>query len=315
MNLNQLIDNYINYRRSLGEKFKTNEICLRAFCKAMGCSTEIETINEGMVSGFLHENSERITSGWFVKHSALLGFYQYTLNRNYVAEIPLPKILPKRPQPFIPYIYSRKELKSLFDMALVYQKNRSHVAPQMVRAVLVLTYALGLRPHETLAITLGDIDLESSVITIQQSKFYKSRLVPFSQQVKEFIIIYLQWRALQKQPQSPDSALFVGKNHQPFNLDTMRNIFQHVREKAGINRIDGATYQPRLHDLRHTFAVNRLTSWYQENQNVQELLPILSTYLGHTYLAHTSVYLTMTDQLLQEAGKRFEHYAFAGEQK
>ncbi|MEJ7737188.1 MAG: hypothetical protein WKF97_07160 [Chitinophagaceae bacterium] len=61
--------------------------------------------------------------------------------------------------------------------------------------------------------------------------------------------------------------------------------------------------------LRHTFAVNRLVSWYQENKDVQRLLPVLSAYLGHKYLAHTSVYLTMTDNLLQEAKMRFEKYA------
>ena len=78
--------------------------------------------------------------------------------------------------------------------------------------------------------------------------------------------------------------------------------------KAGVKRTDGATYQPRLHDLRHSFAVNRLVSWYQENKNVQQLLPVLSAYLGHKYLAHTSVYLTMTDDLLYEAKERFEKY-------
>jgi integrase len=161
---------------------------------------------------------------------------------------------------------------------------------------------------------LGDIDLDASVITIQQSKFYKSRLVPFNDEVKGFITTYLQWRVSQKQPRSLDSYLFIGKNDQPFNLGTMREIFQRIRKQSGIKRIDKSSYQPRMHDLRHTFAVNRLTSWYQENKDVQKLLPILSIYLGHTHLAHTTVYLTMTDELLQEANIRFEHYAFTGEQ-
>lgn len=313
MTLNQLTDQYINYRKSLGEKFKTNETCLKSFCKSIDPLTTLEAITEEMISDFLYGDSEVITSGWFIKHTALLGFYQYLLTRQYVTEIPLPKILPKRPQAFIPYIYSRKELRCLFDTALTYQENKSHVESQMVRSILILIYALGLRPHETLAIKLGDIDLDASVITIQQSKFYKSRLVPFNQQIKEFIITYLEWRVLKKQPQSLDSTLFIGKNGQPFKLDTMRGIFQRIRKQSGIKRIDKTTYQPRMHDLRHTFAVNRLTSWYRENKNVQQLLPVLSTYLGHTYLAHTTVYLTMTDKLLEEANMRFENYVFEGE--
>ena|SRR3990167_4711763 len=314
MKLDQLIPQYIAYRKSLGEKFKTNETILKAFCNAIGSPISIQSVSENMTNDFLNGNSMGITSGWFVKHTALLGFYQYALTRGYVTTIPLPRILPKRPQPFVPYIYSREELKLLFDTALTYQKNKSHISPRIAHTVLVLTYALGLRLHETISITLRDIDMDNSVITIQQSKFYKSRLVPFNQETKQVINEYLQWRKKQKQPQDSGAALFIEKKGHPFKIDTMRGIFQRIRKKAGIKRDDGANYQPRIHDLRHTFAVNRLTSWYQENKNVQQLLPILSTYLGHKHLSHTTVYLTMTDELLQEAGARFETYA-AGDQK
>ncbi len=107
---------------------------------------------------------------------------------------------------------------------------------------------------------------------------------------------------------------FIGKDKQPFNIATMQKIFERVRQKACIKRNDGSRYQPRLHDLRHTFAVNRLVSWYKENKNVQQLLPVLSVYMGHKYLAHTSVYLTMTDDLLEEAKIRFEKYAITEQQ-
>ena len=313
MNLQQLITQYIIYRKSLGEKFKTNETYLKAFSKAMGPSVNIKSISEDMLDGFLYGNSATITSGWFIKHTALLGFYRYALIRNYVTKIPLPRILPKRPQPFVPYIYSKQELKRLFDTTLTYQKNKSHVKPYMVRTTLILTYALGLRLHETLSIRLSDVDMKNHVITIQQSKFYKSRIVPFNTQLADVITAYLDWRITQKKSQNSDAPLFVGKNNEPFNADTMRGIFQRIREKAKIRRNDNARYQPRIHDLRHTFAVNRVTTWYQENKNVQQLLPILSVYLGHTHLAHTTVYLTMTNDLLREAGKRFEKYAIGDE--
>ncbi|MBP6023825.1 tyrosine-type recombinase/integrase [Ferruginibacter sp.] len=313
MKLEQLIPQYIGYRKSLGEKFKTNETYLKAFCKAMGPSRHIKALTKKKINDFLYGRAS-ITSGWFIKHSALLGFYKYALARNYITQIPLPDILPKRPPPFVPYIYSNSELKRLFDTALTYQVNRSHIAPYMVRTLLILTYALGLRLHETLSITLGDIDMDRLVITIQQSKFYKSRLVPFNQQIKKVMNSYLHWRIKQGQSRSPDTHLFIGKNNQPANLWTIEQIFKRIREKAGIERNDKARYQPRLHDLRHTFAVNRLVSWYQENKNVQQLLPVLSVYLGHKYLAHTTVYLTMTDNLLDEAKMRFEKYA-KGEQQ
>jgi site-specific recombinase XerD len=314
MKLIELIEQYIDYRKSLGEKFKTNETYLKSFCKTMGKLTSIDKITEKEINHFLYGDSQSITSAWFIKHTAILGFYQYALRRGYVSDIPLPRVLPKRPPPFIPYIYSKKELKDLFYMALIYPTNKSHISPVMVRAVLVLTYALGLRLHEAVAITLGDIDRENSVITIKETKFYKSRLVPFNSQIKEFIDTYWDWRLKQHQSQSLEASLFIGKNNQAFNANTMRGIFQRIRQQAGIKRNDGARYQPRIHDLRHTFAVNRLTLWYKENKDVQQLLPVLSVYLGHKYLAHTAVYLTMTDNLLQEANKRFERYIL-GEKK
>ncbi len=91
--------------------------------------------------------------------------------------------------------------------------------------------------------------------------------------------------------------------------DVVEKCFYRVREQAGVQRFDGASYQPRLHDLRHTFAVHRLTSWYRQGADVQKLLPQLSVYLGHVHLISTQVYLSMTPELLAEANVRFERYS------
>lgn len=314
MMLNPLISQYIHYRQSLGEKFETSAFYLKAFCKAVGPDTNIQSIPLDIINSFLYRDTQAFRSGWFGRHTALLGFYQYAKARDYITEIPLPSTLPKKSQEFTSYIYSQMELKLLFDTALTYQKCKSHISPYMVQTVLILTYALGLRIHETLSITLQNIDMENAVITIEQSKFYTSRLVPFNLQIKDIITKYLEWRIEQGQSQSGVSPLFVGKHNQAFNYDTMQGIFQRIRAKAEIKRDDTSTYQPRIHDLRHSFAVHRLTSWYQEKKDVQQLLPILSTYLGHRSLACTTVYLTMTDDLLQEANIRFKKYAIGERQ-
>ena len=308
MKLNQLINQYVSYRKSLGEKFKTNEAYLKSFCRDMGTETPIMCVTESMVHRFLYGKSDAVTTGWFCKHTALLGFYRYAISRNHVTEIPLPKILPKRPQGMVPYIYTEQELKLLFDGALIYQKNKSHIPPYLVRMALVLTYTLGLRVHETLSITLNDVDMDNCVITIQQSKFYKSRLVPFNDQVKEVLDAFLQWRKEHQQPSSPESHLFINQHGKPLNAASLRGIFHRITEKAGIKRNDGYVFKPRLHDLRHTFAVTRLITWYRQGKDVQQLLPILSVYMGHEHLAHTSVYLTMTNDLLHEANVLFERY-------
>jgi integrase len=113
-----------------------------------------------------------------------------------------------------------------------------------------------------------------------------------------------------------DTAFFFPssrKQHTAWHNSTIYILFRKLLYQCGISH-GGRGKGPRVHDLRHTFAVNRLTSWYRENKNVQQLLPILSVYLGHKHLAHTTVYLTMTDDLLQEAKTRFEKFA-VGEQQ
>ena len=111
-----------------------------------------------------------------------------------------------------------------------------------------------------------------------------------------------------------EDHLFLNNNNLPLSIHTMRNIFQRIRKKAGLVGYEGSSYLPRLHDLRHTFAVHHLIKWYQEKKDIQKLLPILSTYMGHSQLAHTTVYLSMTADLLREAGARFEQYAMEGDQ-
>ncbi len=307
MNIKDLILSYIEYRKSLGEKFRTNGDYLKAFSRAAGDVINVKDVSAENVVNFLYGNGP-VTSSWFIKYTALLGFYRYAMSRGYVDSIPLPFDKPKRPPPFVPYIYTRDELRQLFNAAFSYQKNRSHIEPYMVNRILLLLYGTGLRLSEALALTMADVDLSHNVLTIKQSKFYKSRLVPFGNQLANILNEYVNWKNKRGLPKGEDSPFFYGRHNKSLNLATVESAFARIRKKAGVRRTDGATYQPRLHDLRHTFAVHRLTSWYQQNADVQQLLPALSVYMGHTYLSATSVYLTMTNELLQEAGEKFEKY-------
>jgi hypothetical protein len=99
----------------------------------------------------------------------------------------------------------------------------------------------------------------------------------------------------------------------PLARHTAENVFSRLRVRAGVLRHDGGRYQPRLHDLRHAFAVHRLVSWYRQGADVQRLLPQLATYLGHVHIAATQRYLTLTPDLLREASQRFERYAREGQ--
>lgn len=311
MKLHLLIDQYVAFRKALGERFRTNEVILKAFDHAIGNEADVTDVQTGRVNAFL-AGTGPITSSWHVRHNALLGFYRYALSRGYVAESPLPTTMPKRPPPFVPYIYSHEELRRLLQAVSTYQKNRSCLKPYVIHALLLLLYGTGLRLREALRLTLADADLDQAVLTIHETKFFKTRLVPLGSQLNQEMVCYAARRRQEGCSQNQDAAFFTGRQGKPVNMSTVENIFQRIRKKAGVERTDGARYQPRLHDLRHSFAVHRLTAWYREGADVQKLLPQLSVYLGHAYLAATSVYLSMTPELLHEASVRFERYAWKG---
>ena len=193
MQLKTLIYSYINHRISIGEKFRTNGDYLKAFCRSVGGEVDITQVSAEQVAEFLYGNGP-VTSSWFVKYATLLGFYRYAMSRGHVDSSPLPIDKPKRPPPFVPYIYTRDELRQLFKAAFAYQKNRSHVEPYMVNKILVLLYGTGLRLSEALSSTMVNVDLSQNILIIKESKFYKSRLVPFSNQLANVLKEYVIWR-------------------------------------------------------------------------------------------------------------------------
>ena len=308
MKLSVLIAQYVAHRKSLGDKFYTQEKCLKLFDRSIGKNSSITDVTDEKVNAFLYGKEHSITGYWFKKYSTLSGFYRYNINRGYVNNSPLPKTLPKRPQSIIPYIYTRDELRRIFKGALTYQKRKSNIHPYMIRTILILLYGTGLRIGEALSLTNKDVDLNQAVLVIRETKFYKTRLVPFDEVLKKIIIEYSIWRRKHGGSRNENETFFLDENGKFICLDTIEIIFRRIRRYNDIKRIDNASFQPRLHDFRHTFAVHHLTKWYQNKQDVNKLLPILSVYMGHAQLSATSVYLTMTVDLLREAGKYFEQY-------
>ena len=309
MRVKEMTESYIVYRRSLGEKYITGATMLRCFAKHVGEDKDAREIDLDTCVSFLYGNEHKVTQSWFLRYSALKWLFGWAVVRGYMTEIPLPEEQPRRLEHMTPYIYSKAELRKMFDTALTYQKNRSRIPPECIQMILKVTYFLGLRIHETVSLMVDDIDMREGHAVIRESKFNKTRIVPFNSQVREMLKSFIDWRASLHPNSRNGTALFLDRSGMPIRLDTVRGSFQRIRAAAGIARNDGAYYQPRLHDLRHTFAVNRLTAWYREGRDVQRLISSLSTYLGHDKVSNTSVYLTMTDNLLKEACKRFEAYS------
>ncbi len=310
MKLAQLIAQYVVFRKNLGVLFENDTRILESFSRAIGEAADISTVQVDRVQTFL-DGRGPVTCYWHRKHTALCGFYRYAVSRGHVAAAPLPTIIPKQPERFIPYIYSCEELQRLVDGTTSYQKQRIQLEPHTFRTILLVLYGAALREGEGLSLTLSDVDLHQSLLTIRDTKFYKSRLIPLGCDLNEAMLRYVRRRKADGHSQEQDAPFFVTELGERIPNDLLQRAFRRLRKKAGIHRADGARYQPRLHDLRHSAAVHRLTTWYREGKDVQKLLPLLSTYMGHTDMGGTQRYLTMTPELLQQAGVRFANYAFS----
>jgi site-specific recombinase XerD len=308
MKLKELIKQYTAFRKSMGEDFESAESLLNTFCRRIGMEIDVGEIRAEQVEAFL-AGTTAVNRYWRRKYDTLRGFYRYATSRGFVDHVPLPATVPKMPERFVPYIYSADELQRLINPAAPEQVGFRKLQTHTLRAVLLLLYGAGLRVGEAVRLTLADMDLSAAVITIRDTKFHKTRLVPIGAELNQAMAQYATQRKEAGHSQSADAAFFVLRRGTPLSVQIVQQAFARLRTYAGVGRADGARYQPRLHDMRHCFAVRRLTSWYEQGADVQKLLPHLATYLGHVSIAATQIYLTMTPELLHAASVRFERYA------
>lgn len=214
--------------------------------------------------------------------------------------------LPRRTR-LAPYIYSRAEVRRLM-MAARRIGPRCSIWPEMLATLLGLLFATGLRISEVLGLTLGDVDLERRLLVIRQTKFKKSRYVPMSPSTAAALARFLKHRARFKLPNDPVAIFFMSPRGGRCGQSTIATLFLRLARDLKIRGPKGER-GPRIHDFRHSFAVHRLMSWYREKAEVQAKLPILSTYLGHTTLIGTQVYLQATAELLEQVSRRFRKSA------
>jgi integrase/recombinase XerD len=207
-----------------------------------------------------------------------------------------------------PYIYKPEEIRILLDIARAYPSPRAPLRPLSLYTMLVVGYCAGLRISEIVRLCLADFDLQAGTITIRESKFFKSRILPLAGSVITALREYLEPRRRAGAPQDPESGLFWHEQHGTrYATATVRWLFVDILRRAGLKAPRGKT-GPRIHDLRHSFVVNRLLEWYRAGINPQDKLPFLATYLGHRDIHSTLVYITVTRELLHEAGERFRTF-------
>ena len=213
-----------------------------------------------------------------------------------------PSYLPRRTRP-APHIYTPDDVRKI--MATARQLGPlGSLRPQVVATTVGLLYATGIRIGEALNLTLGDVDLKGGVLQIRQGKFHKSRYVPLSPSTTARLASYVRRRRKAGFATAATAPLFVNIAGRKYQHPLFTTVFLEVLRKSGLRGPKGQR-GPRIHDLRHAFCVGRLLEWYRQEANLGAKLPLLATYLGHTTVTGTQVYLHATSQLLENVATRF----------
>jgi integrase/recombinase XerD len=225
------------------------------------------------------------------------------LGRRGVSAYVLPAGALPRPARYVPHIYTDQELAALFA-----QTDRCHydsqvpfrhlVMPVLFRAI----YACGLRASEARLLRFGDVDVETGVLTIRDGKGGKDRQVPVSAPLRERLAGY----HAQIAGRTGGDWFFPGRTGQPLTIANIDKNFRRFLWQARIPH-GGRGHGPRVHDLRHSMAVNNLRSWFARGEDVGALLPVLQAYMGHSTIADTDYYLRLTAESYPHITARLQH--------
>lgn len=298
--LHSALQRYLHMRKGFGFKYQHQTRRLTDFVAFMD-KRKATTVTTKLAMEWATLPAGRHAS-WALRLTDVRGFARHIASFDPQTEVPPAGILPglKRAKP---YIYSDGEVSALLTAAL---------SPPPAGALRRWTYhclfgliaVTGMRLSEAIGLECDDVDLDAGVLTIRQTKFGKSRLVPLHPTTVAVLREYAQYRD-SRLPTRPTSRFLVAERGGPLVHSYVYPVFWHLSREVGLRR-PGDQAGPRVHDLRHRFAVRTLLGWYREGLDVERQLPLLSTYLGHTCVRDTYWYLSACPELMQEAARRLD---------
>lgn len=305
------INRYLALKRSMGCRFNTEDRALRVFDRFLidRGVRRLDDIDAALLEAFLTSRPRSASS-----YNNLLGvvrrLFDWMVDQQELSVSPLQS----RPRPQtarrLPFLYDEATIRRILEYAAELPDNprAPHRGPTYTTIFAILA-ALGLRVGEVSRLQCGDVDLQREVILVRNSKFGRSRMVPFGPRLAARLRAYAALREQWLGVAVPDAPFFTWSGRTPVVTNSIRNAFRdHLVPRLRLKAPAG-TRRPCVHGLRHSFAVRTLLRWYREGIDPNARLNHLSTFLGHVGPRSTAVYLTITGELLQSANRRFEAFA------
>jgi integrase len=301
--LRKAVHEYLALRRSLGFTLHKAGRALPAFVTFME-QQRASVITSQLALTWAQQPTTVQPAEWACRLSIVRGFARHRSATDPRTQIPAEGLLPYRPKRARPYLYSDEEIRRLLHAALALPGNGG-LRPWTYRCLFGLLSVSGLRISEARDLELQDIDLRTGVLTIRGAKFGKSRLIPLHASTRRVLVDYLARRARQWRGRAVSSYVFVSSRGTRLDGGDIRRTFYALSRQIGL-RGPSDHHGPRLHDLRHRFAVTTLVRWYRAGEDAERRLPILSAYLGHVHVSDTYWYLSAWPELMREAMARLE---------
>jgi integrase len=293
---------FLRFKRSLGYGYMRAEFTLREFDRFLiGYAAKNRRWDLGRAAlAWLSSKPDRKPISVSGDAAVLRQLYRYLHRSSEPGTIAEP-IWPHLPTeaPFVPYSLSEKDILHLLKLCADLKRPAFRAA--LYRALILVLYCTGIRFGEALRLRIRDVDTRSAVLFIDTFKG-RSRWVPFHRSLSRELDRYLSARVVYA-PSDQDARFFIGANHRRLPVETASGTLRHLFRLAGL-KPEGGRLGPRPYDLRHAFAVHRLTRWYADGVDLHARLPWLSTYMGHVDIVGTEAYLHATPELLDLAGQR-----------
>lgn len=304
--LQRSLDDYLKLRRALGFKLASTEWCLRGFLDFLAAEGAKHITTE-LALRWARRPPDGVPFTWAQRLSRIRLFAAWYVARDPRTEVPAEGLLAASIRRKPPFIFSEQHIADLVREA---QKlpSRSGMRASTFSTMFGLLAVAGLRISEAVALDRTDVDLREHLLTVRNTKFGKTRLVPLSKSTIQALRRYSEQRD-QTLPGTATPAFFVSERGRRVTDWATRYNFSQVSRAVGL-RGPAKGYRhghgPRVHDLRHSFAARTMVGWYRAGVDVERELPKLSAYLGHAHVNDTYWYIEAVPELLQLATERLE---------
>lgn len=309
-NVASVIEAFLAHRRALGRKYHSEEAelaLLRRFADERG-AYRLDQLTSALLEEFLASRPRTRPRSFNHLLGVVAGLLDWAVAQELLGASPLRAHRRRTTSERPPFLFDAAQARRLLDAAAALPDNpRAAQRGPTYRTIFALCYGLGLRAGEACGLHLGDVDVERNLLEVVGGKFGKSRLVPHGPRIATLVGEQVERRRADDAA-GADAPLFSFDGHHSVHPGTASQVFHQLVTSLDLAVPDGVS-PPRLHGLRHSFAVGCLLRWYREGLDPSARLHQLSTFMGHVDPTSTAVYLTITPALLEEANRRFEAFA------